>query len=411
MAKILCAWEFGSGLGHLTRLLPVARALEQAGHEVVIAVPTPDAARTMVAKYFPDGTANLIQGTSWRAPNDPDLRKKPTHIMADVLALFHFSRVERLGPMVQVWRQVIDTHQPDLIVADFAPTLRLASWENRPFVMLGNGYTVPPAGRLLPPMKPWLDIVYPFSRMNEAEVWQSANRIRQALNGPAIDYVSDLLNGDRSFVCTIPEFDPYQAYRHDTPLMPFNVPVMHAHPPVESRGDQAPIFVYLPSNHPFLKMVLEQVSKTGWPTHAYISGIEPEKLVKFAGKNISLHRKPISLEDNLWKFRMIIHHAGLATAYAAVKAGTPQLVLPVNLEHSITARGLEKFGGSVVQSAGGAELPDPAISAQQFADHLQQVLNPGDLWHQAQQAALQVAARPESDGVQVIVAHCIDALL
>ena len=405
MAKILCAWEFGSGLGHLTRLLPVARALKQAGHTVVIAVPNPKAAQPIVVKHFPDG-ANIVSGADWRAPNDPDLRKKPTHIMADVLSLFQYANAERLGPMVHLWRQLIDAHAPDLIVADFAPTLRLASYETRPFVMVGNGYTVPPGGRLLPPMKPWQDVVHPFSRMNEAEIWQVANRARMSLKGPAVDYVSDLLNGDQSFVCTIPEFDPYQPYRQQTPLMPFNVPVMRQSPPVAERGDQAPIFVYLPGNHPYLKIVMAVVSHIGWPVEAFISGMAAEKLAPLAGKNVRFHRNPVNLEENLWRYRMIIHHAGLATAYAAVKAGTPQLVLPVNLEHSITSRGLEKFGGTLVQSVGN-EFNDVEEISGQLSKKIKQLLESPDLWEHAHNAALAVAKRPESNGEQIILDHCL----
>ncbi|MBN2808015.1 MAG: hypothetical protein JXR80_00815 [Deltaproteobacteria bacterium] len=410
MAKILCAWELGGGFGHLTRLLPVARALQQAGHEVVIAVPDPDVARTMAGRYFPEGTAPLIKGIRWRAANDPDIKKKPTPILADVLSLVQFSEFERLAAMVRVWRRVLETHKPDMIVADFAPTLRLAAWESRPFIVIGSGYTVPPAGRLLPPIKPWLEVVYPFSRIHEAEVWQAVNRIRRVLKGSAIDYVSDLFNGDASFVCSIPEFDPYQAYRQQASLMPFNVPVMRHSPPVASRGERAPIFVYLASHHPFLKMVLQQISITGWPTHAYISGVEPEKLVKLAGKNISLHRQPLNLEENLWKFRLIIHHGGMGTTYAAVKAGTPQLLLPIHLEDHVTAHGLKKIGGSLMQSASAGKMSDPSACTSEFAANLQKLLQPSDLWHQAQQAAIIASKRPESDGVQVIVDRCLECL-
>lgn len=413
MAKILCGWEFGSGMGHLTRLLPVARALQQAGHEIVIAVPGIAQAMPLIPKYFPEGidhiSVRLVDGVVWRAPNDPDLRKKPTHAIGDVLALFQYGVAERLGPKVQEWRNIVDHHRPDLIVGDFAPTLRLVSAGKIPFVMLGNGYTVPPAGRLLPPMKPWMDSITPYSRMNEAAIWQVANRARQAVQGPALDYVADMLNGDRSFVCTIPEFDPYQAWRTDPTLMPFNVPVIHDFPPVADRGDQAPIFVYLPSNHPFLKIVLAVLSKIGWPVHVYISGIDQEnlasKIVPMAGPNISFHRQPVNLEENLPKFRAIIHHAGLATAYAAVKAGTPQLVLPLNLEHNITGKGLEKFGGTIMITAGG-EIPSADQIAINIKDAICQLIEPGPLWDQALQAAQKVSTRPREDGVAQIVDYC-----
>ena len=37
MSRYLFAWELGANLGHLTRLVPVARALAKRGHEVLFA--------------------------------------------------------------------------------------------------------------------------------------------------------------------------------------------------------------------------------------------------------------------------------------------------------------------------------------------------------------------------------------
>ena len=37
MARILCAWEFGGDLGHVRRLLPIARELRRLGHEAAFA--------------------------------------------------------------------------------------------------------------------------------------------------------------------------------------------------------------------------------------------------------------------------------------------------------------------------------------------------------------------------------------
>ena len=36
MARVLCAWELGLGLGHVGRLIPIARELRGLGHEVVM---------------------------------------------------------------------------------------------------------------------------------------------------------------------------------------------------------------------------------------------------------------------------------------------------------------------------------------------------------------------------------------
>jgi UDP:flavonoid glycosyltransferase YjiC (YdhE family) len=46
---------------------------------------------------------------------------------------------------------------------------------------------------------------------------------------------------------------------------------------------------------------------------------------------------------------LVVHHAGLSTAIAAAKAGTPQLIAPWNLEHAVTARGIiDAVGGDFI---------------------------------------------------------------
>ena len=38
MAKFLLAWEMGAGIGHITRLQPIAKELVERGHRVYLAV-------------------------------------------------------------------------------------------------------------------------------------------------------------------------------------------------------------------------------------------------------------------------------------------------------------------------------------------------------------------------------------
>jgi len=410
MARILCAWEFGAGLGHLTRLLPVARRLHDQGHDITLAVPHPPAAKPVLEKNFPDAEGpfrlKVVAGVQWRIPtDDPEMRRKPTHVLADVLQLFNYAEPNLLEKQTRAWKKIVDEVDPDLIVADFAPTLRLAYWGHAPFAMTGNGYTVPPANRMLPPIKPWQEQLYPFSRRHEAGVLMGMNQVRQNMGGPPVDYVGDMLNGDQSFICTINEFDPYRPHRDQDTLVPFNVPQIDQSPTVEERGgDKAPIFVYLPHNHPQLKDVLHLISRINVPAHVYVSGAPAEKVANVCGRNVAVHRKPMNFKDELWKFRGIVHHAGLATAYAAIKAGTPQLLLPVHLEHAITARGASDLAGAV--SFTGVDNP----SVEMIEQGLERILTDRAVWQRAHKAALEVRKRPEVDSVSEVVKGCLEML-
>ena len=46
---------------------------------------------------------------------------------------------------------ILQEAAPDLIIADIAPTLRLAVGGKVPMIVVGNGYTVLPRGRVSPP--------------------------------------------------------------------------------------------------------------------------------------------------------------------------------------------------------------------------------------------------------------------
>lgn len=73
-----------------------------------------------------------------------------TTTLADVFVLFGVSRQDVVRHAADNWRQTINRIRPDLVIADFAPILRLAIGDDVPSVVVGNGYTIPPKGKLLP---------------------------------------------------------------------------------------------------------------------------------------------------------------------------------------------------------------------------------------------------------------------
>ena len=64
--------------------------------------------------------------------------------------------------------------------------------------------------------------------------------------------------------------------------------------------------------------------------------------------------------------RLVIHHGGLSTAVAALLAGTPQLILPWNLEHLVTARGVEAAGVAAVAPVEGLDTAKLTLAIQRL---------------------------------------------
>ena len=106
----------------------------------------------------------------------------------------------------------------------------------------------------------------------------------------------------------------------------------------------APDFRYLPANHPALPPVITALNDLKLPSEIYVPGVAAQALAKRCNPTVRIHGKPADLAHVLPNTSLLIHHGGLGTAYAGLLAGVPQLVLPLNLEHGITAAGLEQFG-------------------------------------------------------------------
>lgn len=345
MADVLLTWEMGAGLGHLTQLLPVGRRLWDAGHRVTVAVQNMEAAARTVARAFPEGADRLsvVQGVAWAPPQNPDARSVPTPTLADVLRLFNWNNVDLLREMAGKWDALVADVKPDLVIADFSPTLRLAVEGRVPMLVIGTGYSVPPAGRPLPPIRPWDTAVPPFARANEAELLFAANRVRHHRQGRCVDHFSDLFAGDATFVLTIPQFDPYGAHRGGASLPPYNVtPVAPGQPAHTRPGDEA--FLYLEHNHPALEPALAALGRQPLRVSAYIGGRRPGQPLPALPDNVRVNEGLVDFAELLPRLRLILHHGGLGTTYAALMAATPQVLFPLNLEHGITSRAATSLG-------------------------------------------------------------------
>ena len=332
--RILLGWELGAGLGHVNRLKVVADRLRADGAEISVALQ--DLRR---ADIFTDAGYPVVQGPVWKMPTDPALRKIPTHSFADVLKIIGLANDQALAARIDGWRGLFDLARPDLVIGDFAPALTLAARGRCPMISVGNGYMTPPAGRAMPPIRPWVkDRDLPAtSRAAEAELLALVNRVAAAKGVPTLNFLADLFNGDRTFVVTASITDPYRAYR-EAPTLLLSTCRGASTPTL---ADRRPKGVFLFAERPSggaqhrLRIARRRPSATTYPT------CRPDR-----GPGFRVHARPVSFAKMLPEVRLVVHYAGLSTAIAAAKAGTPQLIAPWNLEHAVTARGVADAVGA-----------------------------------------------------------------
>ena len=391
MATVLLTYEFGGGLGHLNRLMAIGRRLP-ANTNLFFAVPELVKSRRAINKSFSD-SVSILQAPTWKVRTDIDAPSMPTNTFADVLDLFGYGDVATLVTAENEWQKLVGTIEPDLIIADFAPTLRLSVADLIPTIVLGNGYTVPPAGRMLPSLRPWRAQVPPSSRACEGRILAALNEVRSRNKSFAIDYISNLFSGIATFSGTLPEFDPYHAYRDEQTSWPINVPDIT---PGEIAGSRtgAEIFVYLPLKHPLLEPLLEVLRNCPHHSKVYVPGGNYQSEAQ-----VEILSEPADLASVLPQARLIIHHGGLGTAFGGLASGTPQLVLPLNLEHLVTSRSLVEAG--VALGISGSQ-----ITKDELKDKIDSLLIAPSFSLSAQKRAISINNDKDPDPLASIVDVC-----
>ena len=395
--RVLFGWEFGAGLGHLTRFRPIGDKLIEQGHEVFVALQELDK-----ASPFLDATSgrskagyHLLQAPKWNLPTDPRARQVPTESFADVLKLIGYGEPGALRNRLTAWEDLIETVQPDVVLGDFAPTLGLACRGRRKFICIGNGYTIPPQGRALPPIRPWQEALQQFSLDHEQELLANLNLVLEERGEARVEYLADTLHGDETFIFTLSLVDPYAKYRSEPTLAPFNLPSNIQPKPFEER-EEGRVFLYLPRTHNNARSAFDGLVKAGVRGEAYFSDM-PRKLVEGLSKPGGVvHTEPQDFAELLPSVRLVVHHGGLSTAVAALMAGTPQMILPWNLEHLVTARALET-------AAEAAIVPGNKMNKDWIAKGIKTLVNEGKRSRKALEVASTLPKGNPEVGIDLVV--------
>ena len=89
--RLLFGWEFGAGLGHMTRFKPIGDRLVELGAEVTLALQ--DLAKATPFRDpetgLPRSGYHLVQAPNWKISSDPALRKVRTDSFADAVDRCH----------------------------------------------------------------------------------------------------------------------------------------------------------------------------------------------------------------------------------------------------------------------------------------------------------------------------------
>ena len=386
MARILIAWELGAGFGHITRLLAIAGALKARGHRPFLALS--NLVETWPA--YRSTSYPILQSPMYQRPPGPRRRLR-TASLTDILALCGFLNADELLAMVRAWERLIDAVRPGAIVADYSPTLSLAAFGAHPLVAIGDGFTLPPHDLpTFPALQPRIHGLEREERMLEV-----VRRVQRARRRPQPEAMPQIFAARAQFVCTLPELDPYRAWR-DRPAEGAFEPLPKPAPPAAGPG----FFAYLAADARFIATAVRGLAEAPVKGRFFIRRAPGNMKRLLAERGHHVYDRPAPIQAVLREVPAIVHHGGIGTTEIALALGRPQLLFPRHLEQQLTATALVKLGVGI--SLGGKFTQAQVIEA------LRRLLEDRRFARRAQAFAARLAKRKQRDNVARIADACAE---
>lgn len=336
----MLTWELGHNLGHLARLREIAVGLKSRGHSVLVSVRDAQAASVWL------GSAGVPFCQAVPAVLDDSHSVTRILSYADILRVHGWGDIANLSSQVQGWLEQFRRFDPDIVVFDYSPAARLAARILRlPCMLIGNGFDLPPAAPPLPPFPGFSAATAERAEASEAIVVRTANVVITALGAKPIKALGELLQGDATFLLTLPELDPYGPRTDATFVGPLDKPVTGREVLWPER-DGLKVFAYLRPEIPGLNHILESLTSIGASTICYLPG-STARFSSDPRNAMQLHPQPINYSALLGGADICVTYAALGTVTQFLLAGVRQLLIPTSIEKQLTARCVENIGAGV----------------------------------------------------------------
>jgi len=334
MATILFAWELGAGYGHLNGFTPLARKLQENGHRVYCVLKD----LSLAYKLLTDNEIEYFQAPLW---NESTNTSSSTY--AEILLELGYRDTDQLTTRIQAWRQLYQLLQPDLLIADHAPTALLAS---RSFdfatCLYGSGFFSPPREHPVPAFASWADISTQQVGQIEKQAVECINHSLHTLAIPPIQHLADIFDVGEDFLATVEELDHYpQRLNSHYWGLRYNL----------DAGDTvswpdiytAKIFVYLHSNFIETEKLLQSLLVTEADVILHVHNMSDTLIRKYSAKHIRFCKQPVNVNNISATCDLAICHAGLGTVSGMLLHGVPLLLLPTQAEQLITAMRVQEL--------------------------------------------------------------------
>jgi MGT family glycosyltransferase len=389
MAKFLFTMMPANDLGLPTRVVPIARALADRGHEVAVFNPAPAPAKLIEEA----GLKNLPMPSRALPDWGVDISKLSSAWDVDEMFGVMYDDEEYASAATALHVDLVRDYHPDVVVDSFGLLACLAARIlHVPLASVIQGNFHPASAGFL-----WWAGERPAGLPNAAPV---INKVAAEYGAAPVARCVDLLAGDLSLIVGTPETDPVSA----TATVTYVGPILW-----QRRGAGLPDWVAgLGRDNPVIWVYSGNPRYAGAPTtldsivviRAAIAALAdaPVQVVLTTGYQQipeEIGTLPSNFHNAAYlpgpamadRCDLMVHHGGHSSVMTGLAAGTPAVIIPTITERESNARRLTALGaGEIVMPVDGAD-GEKRIDVADFSAKVQRVLNEPSYRHSARRVA------------------------
>ncbi len=340
MGNVVCCWELGGFLGHISRFVPLANALEKKGHHVDFILRDLSRAHLLIKSKH----VNIYQAPVWLL-KAVGLPKTPVNF-AEILQIYGYLDETGLNGLVSGWLNLFDKVKPDLALMDYAPTAliaaRILGIKRASF---GSGFFVPPPQHPTPCLRPWEKVTDERLLTSDNLVLDVINKILQKYGAKKIDALYELYDVDENFLVTIAELDHYKNRKAK-----YWGEIAQHNPgetPVWKNNGAKKVFAYIKPESKMFEFILAQLAKTKLDIILFAPNLPAKVTKQYADSTITFSNKPLDIEKVAKECDFGLCHAGHDTLLNLLIYGKPVLIFPTQLEQYILSLRVEESGAGI----------------------------------------------------------------
>lgn len=341
-SSVLFAWELGGNYGHLARAAVIGQRLRSEGCEVLVAARDVKLAHSLLT---PAGI-EFIAAPRLRVAH---VRATPAVNYSDLLRDCGYLDRSALRSALRAWIELLQARGPDVVIIDHAPTALLAAKVlNIPRVLIGTGFTIPPAKYPMPPFR--TGVTGAELAGADARVLRRINDALKAVGKPRLSRVAELFADAPAIITTFPELDHYPEREHATFVGPVSPP--RQLPSVGWPGSgRKRVLAYLNAGFSRLAEVVSALRNSDAEVMCIVPGLGAEIVQRFGGDRFVICNFPVDIGALLPQANLVVTHGGAALTAQALMTGVPLLVVPRFVEQEMSARRVADSGAALVVGA------------------------------------------------------------